>query len=74
MKEFSKFVGLDVRKKTIAVSVAEANGGELRHLGEAANTPEAPDSEEAGIPYQNLINLYLRDCAASHRKLNLNWK
>lgn len=31
-------------------------------------------SEEVGIPYQSLINLYLRDCVASHRKLNLNWK
>lgn len=31
-------------------------------------------SEEVGIPYQSLINLYLRDCAASHRKLNLKWK
>ena len=31
-------------------------------------------SEDAGIPYQSLINLYLRDCAASHRELNLNWK
>jgi predicted DNA binding CopG/RHH family protein len=31
-------------------------------------------SEEVGIPYQGLINLYLWDCAASHRKLNLNWK
>ncbi len=31
-------------------------------------------SEEVGIPYQSLINLYLRDCAASHRKLELNWK
>ena len=30
-------------------------------------------SQDAGIPYQSLINLYLRDCAASHRKLNLNW-
>lgn len=30
-------------------------------------------SEEVGIPYQSLINLYLRDCAATHRKLNLNW-
>ena len=29
---------------------------------------------EAGVPYQSLINLYLRDCAASQRKLNLNWK
>jgi uncharacterized protein (DUF4415 family) len=24
---------------------------------------------DLGVPYQNLINLYLRDCAASHRKL-----
>ena len=31
-------------------------------------------SEDVGIPYQSLINLFLRDCAASHRKLNLNWK
>ncbi|MCK7499956.1 MAG: BrnA antitoxin family protein [Comamonadaceae bacterium] len=31
-------------------------------------------SEEVGIPYQSLINLYLRDRAASHRKLNLNWE
>jgi len=31
-------------------------------------------SDDIGIPYQSLINLYLRDCAASHRKLNLNWK
>jgi uncharacterized protein (DUF4415 family) len=31
-------------------------------------------SEEIGIPYQSLINLYLRDCAASHRKLSLNWE
>ena len=31
-------------------------------------------SEKVGIPYQSLINLYLRDCAASHRKLDLNWK
>lgn len=31
-------------------------------------------SEEIGIPYQSLINLYLRDCAASQRKLKLDWK
>jgi predicted DNA binding CopG/RHH family protein len=28
----------------------------------------------AGIPYQTLINLYLRDCAASGRKLSMEWK
>lgn len=31
-------------------------------------------SEEAGIPYQTLINLYLRDCAAHKRRLELNWR
>jgi uncharacterized protein (DUF4415 family) len=30
-------------------------------------------SKDIGIPYQSLINLYLRDCVASHRKLNLSW-
>ncbi len=30
-------------------------------------------SEDTGIPYQNLINLYLRDCATKHKKLNLKW-
>jgi predicted DNA binding CopG/RHH family protein len=29
---------------------------------------------ELEIPYQTLINLYLRDCAASGRKLALKWK
>jgi len=28
---------------------------------------------ELGIPYQNLINLYLRDCAINQRKLSLKW-
>ncbi len=31
-------------------------------------------SEEVGMPYQSLINLYLRDCAAQHRTLDLSWK
>jgi uncharacterized protein (DUF4415 family) len=31
-------------------------------------------AEEMGIPYQNVINLYLRDCAASHRKLRFSWE
>ncbi len=28
---------------------------------------------ELGMPYQNLINLYLRDCALNHRRLELKW-
>jgi uncharacterized protein (DUF4415 family) len=30
-------------------------------------------SEETGVPYQSLINLYLQDCAKAHRKLNMQW-
>jgi len=28
---------------------------------------------EKGIPYQSLINLYLRDCANQHRQLETTW-
>ena len=31
-------------------------------------------SDELGIPYQTLINLYLRDCAAKSRRLSMDWK
>ena len=31
-------------------------------------------AEEVEIPYQTLINLYLRDCAASQRKPALSWR
>ena len=30
-------------------------------------------AEETGIPYQNLINLYLRDCVQSRRKVSIEW-
>ena len=30
-------------------------------------------AEDKGIPYQSLINLYLRDCAQSNRHLNIRW-
>eukprot|EP01034_Spumella_vulgaris_P026339 gene26339-32905_t len=30
-------------------------------------------AEEAGMPYQSLINLYLRDCLANHRKIQIKW-
>lgn len=28
---------------------------------------------EAGVPYQSLINLYLRDCVIKHRKVQVSW-
>jgi predicted DNA binding CopG/RHH family protein len=30
-------------------------------------------AEETAIPYQTLINLYLRECAASQKHLRLAW-
>jgi predicted DNA binding CopG/RHH family protein len=30
-------------------------------------------AEKSGIPYQSLINLYLRDCAASSREIAVSW-
>ena len=31
-------------------------------------------ADEMGMPYQSLINLYLRDCAEKQRKLALHWQ
>ncbi|MEX2302863.1 MAG: BrnA antitoxin family protein [Bryobacterales bacterium] len=31
-------------------------------------------AEESGIPYQTLINLYLRECASTGRKLSNTWR
>lgn len=31
-------------------------------------------AKETGVPYQNLINLYLRQCAHSGKKLTLKWE
>jgi len=31
-------------------------------------------SEKEGIPYQTLINSFLRDCAQKKRSLNINWE
>ena len=31
-------------------------------------------AEETGLPYQSLINLYLRDCAATGRRLKMAWE
>ncbi len=28
---------------------------------------------DSGVPYQSLINLYLRDCVAHHRKIDISW-
>jgi predicted DNA binding CopG/RHH family protein len=30
-------------------------------------------ASEAGVPYQSLINLYLRDCVVQHRQVRIAW-
>jgi hypothetical protein len=30
-------------------------------------------ANDAGVPYQSLINLYLRDCVMKHRKVQIAW-
>lgn len=31
-------------------------------------------ADEKGVPYQSLINLYLRDCVANRRKIDISWQ
>jgi uncharacterized protein (DUF4415 family) len=31
-------------------------------------------ADELAIPYQTLINMYLRDCAAQQKQLRLEWR
>ena len=50
-------------KKSITIRLDEASISYFKAI-----------SEDVGIPYQSLINLYLRECAATHRKLELSWK
>ena len=49
-------------KKQITIRLDEDTIGYFKEL-----------AEEKGIPYQSLINLYLRDCAQLNRDLKLQW-
>ena len=50
-------------KKQVTIRLEEATIGYFKAL-----------ADEVGIPYQTLINLYLRDCAATSRRLSIEWK
>jgi predicted DNA binding CopG/RHH family protein len=49
-------------KKQVTIRLDESTLGYFRSL-----------ADRVGIPYQTLINMYLRDCAASQRELQLKW-
>jgi len=50
-------------KRQVTIRMDEGTVNYFKELG-----------QEIGVPYQTLINLYLRDCAASRKKLSLQWK
>ena len=43
-------------------------------LDEATITYFKELAEELELPYQSLMNLYLRDCAAKGRRLSMTWR
>lgn len=50
-------------KKTITINLDENVIGYFKK-----------ESENVGVPYQTLINLYLKDCMVNERHLDLAWK
>jgi predicted DNA binding CopG/RHH family protein len=50
-------------KKSITIRLDQSTVGYFKSL-----------AAETELPYQSLINLYLRDCAATGRRLALNWR
>ena len=49
-------------KRSVTIRLDEATIGYFKVL-----------AEQTAIPYQTLINLYLRDCAAHQKKVALRW-
>ena len=49
-------------KKQITIRIAEATLDYFREM-----------AEETGVPYQNLIDSYLAECAHKHRRLHMKW-
>ena len=50
-------------KKQITIRIDEDTLGYFKSL-----------AADIDVPYQTLINLYLRECAATEKKLSLTWK
>jgi len=64
--DFSKSVRnpyLSKAKKQLTIRIDEDTINYFRAL-----------AEQSGIPYQSLMNLYLRECAESDRKVSLKWE
>lgn len=51
------------KKKLISIRIDESTIQYFKKL-----------SKQSGIKYQNLINLYLKDCAEKNKRLSMKWK
>ena len=50
-------------KKQVTIRIEEATLAYFKRL-----------ARETAIPYQTLINMYLKDCAAHRKQLRLEWR
>ena len=50
-------------KKQVTIRLDEGTLGYFKNL-----------AEDTGIPYQTLINLFLRDCAQAKKKPSMKWR
>ena len=50
-------------KKSVTMRLSEDVIGCLKQM-----------ADEKGVPYQSLINIYLRDCVVSHKKIDISWQ
>jgi predicted DNA binding CopG/RHH family protein len=49
-------------KKSVTIRLSEDIIGYFKEM-----------ATESDVPYQSLINLYLRDCVLHHRKVDISW-
>ncbi|MBI3773775.1 MAG: BrnA antitoxin family protein [Gammaproteobacteria bacterium] len=71
MKKEYDFLKMKSRKNPYASSLKKPV---TMRLGEDVIDYFKKMAEESGVPYQSLINLYLRDCVAHHRKVDISWR
>lgn len=50
-------------KKSVTIRLGEDIVGYFKEM-----------AEDTGVPYQSLINLYLRDCVRQHRTIDISWQ
>lgn len=70
MKSEYDFSKLKSRKNPYAAKLKKSVS---MRLSEDVVTYFKAMANEAGLPYQSLINLYLRDCVMQNRKVHVAW-